>query len=253
MGFSLIDLSGKKFKEVEFKWMIFTEKPSSNRNIVDFQKRFNAIVKKFLDKYITAETCEEFLIGIDDIFASSVDILKENNANEVASKACQIKDKLYSIYDILTNGTPHEEAGKINLVIAKQRRSFATRLFQSRCQEVETFDEWFNALKELINEIKELYRVTDYGMTDISKWSNDTWFLHTAFLMLCRSTDEDVENYARDYWDEIMKLKDSCPDGGYGIDFIRKNPFNVIHHICADEGADKDYVMRCLNLDEVIN
>ena len=244
MGFSLIDLSGKKFKETEFKWMIFTEKPSSNRSIVDFQKRFNSVVKKFLDKYITAETCEEFLIDIDNIFASSVDILKENNANEVASKACQIKDKLYTMYDALIKGTPHEEAGKINLVIAKQRRNFATKLFQSRCQTVKTFNEWFNALTELIEEMKELYRVTDYSMADISKWSNSTWLLHTSFLTLCNNDADNVKHYAQDYWDLVIE--------SFGLEWIKENPWNVIHHICEGE-ADKEYVMQCLNLDETIN
>ena len=251
--FNLTNLTGKKFKELDFKWMIYTDNPDKDTRVIEFKKQFNKIVKKYLDKYITTALCEEFLLALDNIFIENADMLKENNANEVLSKTCKIKDNLYAIYDILANGTPHEEAGKLSAAVAKQRRSAATRLFCARCQSLKNFDEWFNALMELRSEMRELYRVTDYGQTDISKWSNDTWFLHTAFLMLCRSTDEDVENYARDYWDEIMELKDNCPDGGYGIDFIRKNPFNVIHHICADEGADKDYVMRCLNLDEVIN
>ena len=251
--FNLTNLTGKKFKELDFKWTIFTEQPQKDISVINFQKKFNGIVKKYLDKYITTALCEEFLLVLDNVFMENADMLKENNANEVLSKACKIKDSLYTIYDVLANGTPHEEAGKLSAAVAKQRRSAATILFDARCKSVKDFDEWFNALMELRSEMQELYRVTDYSQTDISKWSNDTWFLHTAFLMLCRSTDEDVENYARDYWDEIMELKDSCPDGGYGIDFIRKNPFNVIHHICADEGADRDYVMQCLNLDEAIN
>ena len=245
MNFTLTNLTGKKFKEIaDFKWVIFTDKPSTNRYIIDFQKKFNTISRKYLEKYMTAESCEEYLLQIDSLFAEYVEVLRENDGHEVASKACKIKDALYTIYDVFTKGTPHEEAGKIGIVISNQRRSFATKFFQTCCQTVETFDEWFKALSELREEMKELYRVTDYSQANISLWSTDTWILHTSFLMLCYNTDEDVREYAKNYWDCVMEE--------FGLDWIRQNPWNVIHHICEGE-ADKEYVMQCLNLDETIN
>lgn len=251
--FNLNNLTGKKFKELDFKWTIFTEQPQKSVNVINFQKKFNGVAKKYFDKYITTALCEEFLLALDNIFAENADMLKENNANEVLSKACKIKDKLYTIYDVLANGTPHEEAGKLSIAVAKQRRSAATRLFEARCKSVKDFDEWFKALMELRTEMQELYRVTDYSQADISKWNTPVWTLHTGFLMLCRNTDEDVEHYARDYWDYVMEdLEEINPTHGYGLDFINNHPIDVIYHIC-DAEADKDYVMRCLNLDETIN
>ena len=249
-----VNINAKKFEELNFKLIIYTRVPSKVVSVVNFQKEFNSITKTYLNEDISVEACNNYVSALEQLMLEKTDILKENNADEIITKAQGIIDYLKSVYDILVNGVPtndvssnsvpQEDNEKINSVVASQRRNAATRLFAARCKSVEDFDSWFNALIDMRAEMQELYRTTVYSdFGDMTKWDENTWFLHTAFLMFCNASDKDVEEYARDYWNRVMELED-C-----GICHIRENPFGVIHSICLESGADKDYVMSSVKIE----